>query len=386
MAEKLKILLLNTQMEAGGAQKALLELASGLKAQGHEVVVVTMYDKDSFVPYFDKKYGLSIVNLQIKQTGVGKLQTTIRFLTGMQRLYQLIKEHDIQVLQTFSHYSNIIGPCIGWAAGAPIRVTSQRMSLSGRSRRLQSIDRLITNSVLTSKMTSVSEGTRQYSITKQGIHADKIITIHNGIDVDRYNMPRSAYKRQQFCTELTIPVNAKIVTTIARLHPQKGHRYLIEAIPSVLKKVPHTHFIFVGEGELRQKLEQQIADVGLQEHIHFLGVREDIPTILANSDLFVLPSLWEGLPNVVLEAMAARIPVIATHVDGTPELVTDGETGCLVSPGESSQLSQSIVRLLCDTNFATSLSNNAFERINREFSNQKNVEQYVNLYKNLLIN
>ncbi|MEZ4736419.1 MAG: glycosyltransferase family 4 protein [Caldilineaceae bacterium] len=384
--QTLRILLFNTQMEAGGAQKALLELASGLKCQGHRVIVVTMYDKGDFVSYYSQKYGLPIVNLQIKKAGSNKFLTPFRFLLGMWQLYLLLRKHNIQILQTFSHYSNIVGPCIGWLARAPVRVTSQRMSLSGRSRWLQSVDRLITNSFLTSKMTSVSEGTRQYSITQQGIDANKVITIHNGVDVDCYNKPKTPNSRFAFCKEFGIPIDAKVITTVARLHTQKGHTYLLEAVPTILQQVPNAHFVFVGDGILCEQIHQQIHQLGIEDHIHMIGVRQDIPYILANSDLFVLPSLWEGLPNVILEAMAAQVPVVATNVDGTPELVTDGETGCLVPPAHSQQLSQAILRLLCDNQFSTYLSTNAFDRINREFSNQKNVEQYVNLYTKLLTN
>ena len=126
----------------------------------------------------------------------------------------------------------------------------------------------------------------------------------------------------------------------------KGHQYLIEGIPAVLKKCPNTSFVFAGRGQLEKELKDQVHRLGLDERVHFLGLRQDVSTILALLDVFVLPSLSEGLSMAILEAMMAGKPVIATRVGGNPEIVLDGETGFLVPPRDSQTLADKLVTLL----------------------------------------
>ncbi|MGC9399873.1 MAG: glycosyltransferase [Anaerolineae bacterium] len=382
---KLNVLLLNTQMEAAGAQKAMLELARGLKQRGHEVTVVTMYDKDAYVPLFEERYGLEIVDLEMKQPGAkNPLIRAWRFARGLIRLYRLMRAKRPQVVQTFSHYSNILGPFIAWLARAPMRVSSQRMSLKDYPDWLLHSDRIVANSFLTHKMVAVSEGTRHFSIEEEGIRPDKLVTIHNGIDVERFSIDLSSKAEQALRHELRLEPDSLIILTVARLHPQKGHKYLIEAIPHILRDFPQARFLFVGEGELAEELKAQVRGADLEKYVRFLGVRQDVPQLLAISDLFVLPSLWEGLPNSVLEAMAAGVPVVATHVDGTPEIIGDGDTGILIPPADPAALEQAIRRLLKDESLQASIAKAAKKHVERKFSRDANTIAFIDLYQSLL--
>lgn len=381
----MKILLLNTQMEAAGAQKALLSLARGLEDRRNQITVVTMYDKGGFVSKFNQRYSLDIVDLQMKRPGVANPIQKLGFaLGGLVRLYRLMKSERFDVVQTFSHYSNIIGPLLAWLAGVPIRVSSQRMSLRGAPRWLLLLDRLVANSALVHKMTAVSEGTRQFALKEQKINPDKVVTIYNGVNVHRYNLNLSSVQAAQLRRSIGIEEGAPVVITVARLHPQKGHKYLLEAIPNVRLAIPDVHFLFVGAGELEGDLRAQIQEMGLDECVHLLGVRQDIPELLSLSDLFVLPSLWEGLPNAVLEAMAAELPVVATDVDGSPELVVHGKTGLLVPPSNSQTLTSAIIELLCDRNLLVEMGEAAKKRAAEYFSVEKNITDYLELYDYLL--
>jgi glycosyltransferase involved in cell wall biosynthesis len=372
-------------MEAAGAQKAMLELARGLKARGHHAVVVTMYDKGDFIPGFQERYGLEIISLQMKRPGErNPLARGIRSLWGLGRLYRLMRRHKIEIVQTFSHYSNIVGPVIAWLARIPVRVSSQRMSLRGASGWLLHLDRLIVNSPLVTRMVSVSEGTRRFCIEKQGMKADKIVTIHNGIDLERFKPAAAPKQEEHLRRDLGLVDSELIITTVARLHPQKGHSYLIQALPRILDTVPHSQFLFVGGGELRSQLEALVRDAGLEDVVRFLGVRQDVPDLLAISDLFVLPSLWEGLPNSVLEAMAAGVPVVATNVDGSPEVVADGETGILVPPADPAALAEAICSLLQDRALRASMAEAARSRVAECFSQEANVAAYEGLYRDLI--
>ncbi len=381
----MRVLILITQMEAGGAQKASLVLARGLKRRGHHVVVASMYDKEDYISIFNKHYGLEIINLHMKVPG-SKLMKGQAFLAGLRELRHVMKRECIDVVQTFSHYSNLIGPVVARTAGVPIRVSSQRMSLREAPNWLRFLDKMMANSSIVQMMTAVSESTRDYCIQEEGIKPEKLLTICNGIDVARYGITLSAEERTALCHELGVPETAVIVTQVARLHLLKGHQYLLQAIPDIVSVVPDAHFVLVGEGALRTQIEAGIREAGLDKWVHLLGMRQDIPQILSISNLFILPSLGEGMPNSILEAMAAGLPVVASNVGGNPEVVVDGETGILVAAAEPAPLADGILKILQNPDLAVQMGLAARKRAEEIFSVDKNVSSYEQLYEQLLAN
>ena len=376
----MNIFLLNTLMEPGGAQKAMLSLAKGLEGKGNNITVATMYDKDAFIPQFEKKYELKIIDLGMKVANAGKLYNLYNFLRGTYRLYKLLVKNKIDVLQTFSHYSNIIGPCIAFLARVKIKIVSQRMSLIGQSKTVRVINRIITNSFLVNKMTSVSEGTRKYSIEDQKINPKKILTIPNGIDIDKYSVSLNDNESNILMNDLKIPHENKIIVTVARLHPQKGHVYLLNAAKEIIRENHYTSFLFIGDGELKEELIRKVDESGLNKSIIIAGARDDIPSILAISDIFVLPTLWEGMPNSILEAMSASLPVIATNVDGCPEVVLNEITGFIIKKKNENELISSINKLLKDEQLCSSFGKAGFARAKDRFSPESTLNQYENLY------
>ena len=171
-----------------------------------------------------------------------------------------------------------------------------------------------------------------------------------------------------------------IVLTVARLDEQKGHRYLLEAAA----QVPEAQFVLAGDGPLRASLEAQARSLGVEDRVKFLGYRSDIADLLADCDMFVLPSLYEGLPLSILEAMSAGKPVIATHIGGTDEAVIAGETGLLVPPADSAALAAAIRSLLTDRPLAQRLATAGRARVAQEFSAAKMVQQVIAVYDELL--
>jgi glycosyltransferase involved in cell wall biosynthesis len=380
-----KILLLNTQMEAGGAQKAMLVLARGLKSRGYEVIAVTMYDKADYIDRFKELYGCDIIDLKMKRPNEqkNKVRKIYDFFEGIKHLYKLLKEERIEIIQTFSHYSNIIGPIIAAVCKVPVRVTSQRMYL--KKAWLLSLDRFIENSPLVTAMVSVSESIRGYSITKQKIKPSKIVTIYNGIDTHFFNCASfSSSNRCDTRRSLGIKEGDNVIIVVARLHPIKGHIYLLEAIPGILKTFPNSMFFIVGEGEVRLSLERRVQELQIQDSVLFLGARQDIKDLLCISDLFVLPSLSEGMPNSILEAMACEVPVISSEVGGCREIIINGETGVFVQPANSDELAKAICLLLGNPDMRRKLAYNALQRVIKEFSEEKNVSSFIDLYEMII--
>ncbi len=167
---------------------------------------------------------------------------------------------------------------------------------------------------------------------------------------------------------------------MARLDKQKDHASLLEAA----RLVPDAVFVLVGDGPLREELEDRATRLGVEERVLFLGWREDIPEVLACADLFVLPSLYEGLPLALLEAMAAGLPIVATAIGGTSEAVVDGVTGLLVPPGEPRSLAAAIRRALDDEGLARRLGAASRERVRREFSAAAMARRTVSIYEECL--
>lgn len=183
------------------------------------------------------------------------------------------------------------------------------------------------------------------SYLEAGMPDDKLCVVRNGIRAGQV-APDPAGVRADF----GLPETARIVLTVARMTEQKGHKHLLNAIPTVLAHEPHAHFVLVGDGPLEGELRQQAAQLGIDEQrLIFAGWRQDIPRLLASADLFVLPSLFEGLPIVVLEAMAAGCAIVGTTVCGTREAIEDEVNGRLVEPGNPAALATGIIEGLCHT-------------------------------------
>jgi glycosyltransferase involved in cell wall biosynthesis len=170
------------------------------------------------------------------------------------------------------------------------------------------------------------------------------------------------------------------VLTVARLESQKDHATLIEAVP----RVPDARFVLVGEGGERRALESRARALGVSDRVRFLGLRGDIADLLAISDVFVLPSLYEGLPLSILEAMAAGKPVVASSIPGIDEVVVDGETGLLVPPRDPAALAASIRLLLTDSDLRVRLGDAGRERVHGTFSLERMVEGVVAVYQEAL--
>jgi sugar transferase (PEP-CTERM/EpsH1 system associated) len=198
---------------------------------------------------------------------------------------------------------------------------------------------------LVDRFVAVSRDLERWLVEEIRLPADKVVTIPNGVDLARFG----ALGRPEARRRLGIPVDRVVVGTVGRLDPVKDQAGLVEAFARLRAKRPDALLVIVGDGPCRALLTGLIARRGLQDHALVLGERRDIPEILAALDVFVLPSIAEGMSNTVLEAMSTGLPVVATRVGGNPELVEDGLTGRLVSPLDPAALAAAIEGYLDDS-------------------------------------
>jgi glycosyltransferase involved in cell wall biosynthesis len=208
----------------------------------------------------------------------------------------------------------------------------------------------------------------------------RLRTIPNGIDAARFGVLSKARAR----SDLELEGSSAVIVAIGRLSEPKGYPVLVKAMPLLLARIPAAMLLIAGEGPLRPHLESLVASLGIGAHVRFLGLRRDVPRILAAGDVFALSSLWEGLPMVLLEAMAAGLPCVATRVGGVPEAIRDREEGLLVPPGDAEALAESLISCLEDRDLATRLTTRAKARVDRDFSARRMADEYASLYEELI--
>lgn len=206
----------------------------------------------------------------------------------------------------------------------------------------------------------------------------RLVVIPNGVDIERY---AEAVDREAVRRSIGVPPDAPMVIVVAKLMTQKGHAVLLDALPRVLAREPALRTVFVGEGDLRGELETRVAAGGMAGSVIFAGNRGDIPQLLAAGDLFVLPSLWEGLPMALLEAMATGMPVVASAVSGTREVIEPGRSGLLVPVGEPEMLADAMLMVLTDPQAAASLGAAARARVEACYSAHIQAQRHAELYR-----
>jgi len=298
------------------------------------------------------------------------------------RLVRHLRRGQYTILHTFLYQADILGRLAGKAARVPIIVSSLRCSYRWLKPWHHRVDRW--TSYLTDRITAVSEATRLFAIREEGIRPELVVTLRNGINLERFCSVFKESARRLIRSELSIPEDTIVLTIIGRLHPQKGHSVLFDALEDLTDLPAPWHLLVVGDGPLRRPLEQRVLQSKLNLRVIFTGLRSDIPEILAASDVFVFPSLYEGLPNAVLEAMAMGLPIIASDADGIPELVLEGLTGRLVPCGDCDALRSGLVEAIQHPELRRRWGEAGRRRVVEEFSLATMLKELHELYATLL--
>lgn len=367
----INVLQLIEGLSFGGAETKLLELIARMDGNRFRTVVCSLGMGDRIKSNFD---GLNVKFVNLKRRG--RIDPKIIWDVA-----KLIRSERIDVVMTTLFYADVVGALA--RTMSPAKAVFSWETISAPEWLLR--HRLLTYRFamhFCDKVVSVSNATADWLVDKRGVPRSKVMVIPYGVDLKLYQVGRNP----ELKAKLGVPAESPVVGVVARLHPQKGHRYLIEAARSIVASHPAVRFVIVGDGELRPELEQQVRDSNLSQNFLFLGFRDDVKDLLKVFDMFVLPSLYEGLPNVVLEAMATGLPVVATAVDGTIELIVDDETGFLVPPKSPQDLSAKISFLLADDERRRRFGNRGRERVEQNYSLEKQVISFQNLYESYVKN
>jgi len=373
--KKVNILQLVTQMELGGAQKVMLQVADGLPREKYNVYAACLYTKNYLNP-LTREFDLDVVDFHFKEDrDLPLTQKAYLFITGLRRLYNFLRQNKIQIVQTYTYYANIIGTTIGKVAGVPIIIASQhRLYTSGQQYKFI-IDR-IWASFITDRIVAVSDAVRTHLM-----HSSKLITIHNGIALNRH--PKSIDIKQKR-KELGVQENQIVIGTVGRLNIWKGQKYLLEAMRLVLDNTKDVILLVVGDGNEIENLTNITDRLGINANVKLLGWRTDVVEILKCLDIFVLPSLEEAFSTAILEAMSESKPIIATNVGGNTEAVADGYNGVIVPPRDAESLSKAILSLVYDRNKRIQFGCRSREIVEEKFDLVKIIDEYDRLYESLV--
>jgi sugar transferase (PEP-CTERM/EpsH1 system associated) len=351
-------------LQIGGLEELVLNLVRKIDPVRYRLSVVVLR-KDGPLSLEMEKLGITVHRLH---GGEGFSFPLIR------RLAALLRQQNIDAIHTHDLGPFIYGGLASvWNRNRNVFHT-EHSYLSQDSRRLREFERAL--GYYARMIIADSRDVAQMLIERQKIPARKVVTILNGIDLDRFNLSDAQAIRR----ELGIKPEAFVVGTVGRLVPVKNQALLIRAFAQ-LAGDQAAELIIVGDGSERPGLESLAAELGVRARVHFTGARRDIPGILAGLDLFVLPSLSEGLSLTLLEAMAALRPVIATRVGGNPEVISDGQNGLLVASDDVAQMAGAMRRMNSpDPAWREALASSGRRTVEEKFSLDSMVKAYVELY------
>lgn len=288
---------------------------------------------------------------------------------AMLRLARILRQRRVDILHSHMFCSSMLASPIGWLSRVPVIVETAHGREAWRRNWFKSrcyVDRAV--SLFVDRYIAVSEANARYLMERKRVPARKITVIYPACDVSRFSPahPRLPDRKRSLGFQDDDP----LLVFVGRLEPQKGHRVLLEAMPAVRKEFPTARLVCAGEGKLRQELESQAHTLGLDEAVRFIGYPADVRDWLALADLTVLPSFYEGLPATAIESLAAGRAMVATAVDGTPEVIIDGKTGLTVPPGDPQGLAGAICRLLRDPELRTTLARTGRQWVLEQFSQE----------------
>jgi glycosyltransferase involved in cell wall biosynthesis len=379
-----------TRLIVGGAQENTMLTAALLNPARFDASVVSGPQTGSEGSLIEEVHARG-VPLTIEPALVREVHP-VKDLLALVRLARFIRRGRYAIVHTHSSKAGILGRWAAWLAGlagTPAPIIVHTVHGWGHHERQHPVVRrfyiLLEQATqrITDRLIVVSPRNIEKGLADGIATLAKYVTIRSGVELDRFRQP--IRPREAVRAELGVPLDAAVVGTVTRLSPQKAPLDFVETAAQVAAQRPGVHFVVVGDGPLRAEVEAQVAAAGLAEQIHLTGLRRDVPDLLHSFDVFALSSLWEGLPRVLPQAMAAGLPIVATAVDGNAEAVEDGVNGLLTPPGDSQAMAAALLRLLDDLALAAKMGAAGRERA-EEFGARKMVDDIAALYEALLTN
>lgn len=366
-------------LEFGGGERVFAQIINRLSGKKYKIMVACL------------PTGAFIEKIEGSGALIKPVDMRNRFNPGViLQLSRLIKKEKVDIVHSQGARADFFARMAAKLGGTPIVVSTVPMPVDGFD--INPIRKLIYKTFdlfsehFVDKFMVVSDALEKMMIEKHRIEPQRVVKIYNGIEKDEYDISDKelACKRSRFRNELSLEENVPIIGAIGRLVWQKGFEQFIEAIPGVLKEFEEARFLIVGEGDLKEKLRAKSERLNVKNHLIFTGFRDDIKEILQSVDLLVIPSLLEGLPMILLEAMVMKKPIVATNIEGIMEILENGSSGLLVPPGEAKALAGAIINMLTHRDKALKMGLVARKVVEDRFGVDIMVQRVEDVYDDLL--
>lgn len=377
--KKTKIIYFLNSLVRGGVEEQVLQLIGNIDKDNFETILVCPQKL------------LNLVHEDIERLRVKTYSVCIRRWRNVgqiMKFIKILKTERPDIVHSHLFFATMFAAPLAKLTGIPKVIETAHLREAWRKgiKKVYFIDRIFYRYV--DRIISVSNAVKDYLVSTKKLDAAKITVIYNGVDLGRFRSIEegdSPLRGQSPSSASPLRGQSPFtIGVIGRLEPQKGHKYFLEAIHLLGDNYRDVRLVIVGEGSLRRNLEEQARKLGVADRVEFLGYRKDIENVLQEIDLLVLPSLYEGLPLAALEAGAMGKPVIATNVDGSPEVIINNETGLIVSAKNSLALKEGIELFLKNKALVNEFGENAAARIKEKFDLKKQIAETEGLYLNLV--
>ncbi|WP_158883348.1 glycosyltransferase [Rhodanobacter sp. L36] len=355
-------------LNRGGLERMVIELAKVQHARGHRVRVICLYEPGTLAQELET-LGIAVLACD-KQPSLD--------LRALRRARRWIRSHNTEVLHTHNavaHYHAVIA-----SIGLGARIINTRHGMGGNQRGSRREWLFRRSLLLTDIVVSVCEAARTGAVKQGMLPAKKARVVPNGIRVESFRMA-SGEMRERLHQLLDLPARVQVIGTVGRLNWAKDQASLIRAFRLLHEREPDTALLLVGDGELRNELQQCAMDEQVAGSVHFLGDRNDVPELLGGLDVFALSSVSEGYSMALLEASAVALPIIATDVGGNSEIVKDGLTGTIVPARNVTALSDAMFAMLQQAELTASLAHGARAWVEQHGSVEAMAARYDELYR-----
>ncbi len=368
-----RLLFVITTSDFGGTESYLHRLVTGLDREKFEPIVLSLCPPGRIGREIQEK------GIRVESFAMAAKPKPPQMLAAVWKLRRFLSREKIELVQSLLYRANVIAALAKKLPGTKVALVTGQRSLIPAGRKADArLQRWTRN--WADKVVAVSEAVAAELRATEKIEEAKLVVIQNGIDLDRFRIgeAEASRRRQAARASWKVAENDLVVGAVGRLHGPKGLKYLIEAFALASSKESRLKLVIAGDGPERENLEKLAKDRGVA--VAFLGYQPDPIPLYPGFDLYVLPSLAEGSPNALLEAMACGLPSIASRVGGVPEATVEGETGLLVEPGNAPALAKTLLALSADAEQRTRLGDAARARVEEEFDLEKKVREHQELY------
>ncbi len=377
---KIRVLHVHTLPVVSGSGINVLLTMRGLRSKGYDVELACRGEGELIQEAEKEGFKIRVVPNFAQEINIYK------DIMAFFELIYIVKKYHYDIVHTHNSKAGFIGRLAAKIAGVPLVIHTihgfafHDFEKPWRRKLFIFLERLAAK--WADKLIVISQPLKEWGLSVGIGREEQYTLIYSGIEMDKFKVNIDVNKKKK---EFGIKPTDLVVGMVAKLWKGKGHECVLKAAKKIIKKIPNTKFMFVGEGYLYEKIRDLRDKLGLNSYVIFTGFRKDIPEITSIFDVAVLASYFEGLGRVILEAMILGKPVVATEVGGIVDVVEDGVTGILIPPNNSDALSDALIRLLYDEGLRKRIGENAKKRIDERFSAQTMIDRIHHLYRSLLM-